>query len=75
MIWSELTKGVKYITDMGKQTYFNPQTRRYEELARYAVWVPTQTNPEKHAITEVSNDLKYLKKKYKIKTDDIFQIF
>ena len=75
MIWSELTQNENFITDMGPgQIYQDKKTSKKQHLARYAVWIPTK-DPEKHAIAEVSDDLNYLRKKYKIKTDDIFQLF
>lgn len=67
--WNTLTSGVRFITDLGKNTGTGDTIAQ-----RYAVWLPEQDVQGKHRIAEVGNDLEELRNKYHIKAEDVFQI-
>lgn len=44
------------------------------KLARYAVWEYGKQGKDKHEVSETSNDLEYLKKKYNVADSDIYPV-
>ncbi len=74
--WHMLTTGHRFIVNLG----FAPSTTVKIPggppmiMGQFAAFQPLPTDGEKHQIIEVSGDLEYLKEKYSIPHDLVFDV-
>jgi hypothetical protein len=73
--WETLTRGQPFVTDLGfEPNYLQPMPSGPPMvMGRYSVFLPIEGQP-RHQIVEVSGDLDYLKRKYRVSDSLVFRI-
>jgi hypothetical protein len=72
--WSHLVGNKTFITHLGDmpKKIFSKTHQQSVQMKKYAVWTPTEDG--RHAVTEVGDDVNYLRKKYKLTSHEIFNL-